>query len=116
MNTEQKAVCLKYKLAFLATSEDVVVGVADNVFLGLQPINGLRHNPEKGTSGWFVWAGETYSEEPDFFKPMHAGHILETYPEIYKYLGLAPGGRFLIDTDKGYVDVWFDKKLVSEKS
>ncbi len=42
-----------------------------------------------------------------FFVPMHVEHLEQICPLILKYLGLAPGWRFLIDED--YEDVWEDQ-------
>lgn len=76
------------------------------------PINGLRHPIDAGHSaGWFIWAGEQFLEDADFFKPMHVRHLIESYPDALDYLGLPPGWRFLID-DKGYEDVWCDEQLL----
>ncbi|WP_423842024.1 immunity protein Imm33 domain-containing protein [Acanthopleuribacter pedis] len=33
------------------------VGISLHVKSEIQPLNGLRHQPEKGTSGWYIWAG-----------------------------------------------------------
>ncbi|TWD77279.1 hypothetical protein FB547_110241 [Variovorax beijingensis] len=74
------------------------------------PVNGLRHPPTTGTSGWYIWAGEELSTEADFFKPLHIEHLDGWAPEIKKYLGLPPGWRFLIAP--GYEDIWFDEKLL----
>lgn len=108
--TEQKEICEKFDQNFFATSDDLIIGISDNLKSGIMPINGLRHFPEKNTSGWYIWAGE-YSESTDFFKPMHISHLNEYFPEIVKYLALPPGNRFLID-NKGYEDVWFDESLL----
>lgn len=80
---------------------------------GKLPINGLRHPPTEITSGWFIWCGEQFSEDPDFFAPQHTYHLYEDYPEITKLLGLPPGYQFLLSGD--YLDVWFDSKLVDMK-
>jgi len=77
---------------------------------GVWPINGLRHPLEGDTTGWYIWAGENFSSDPDFFEPVHVIHIIESFPIIVKYLGLAPGMRFLI-TDT-YEDVWNDPTLL----
>ncbi len=82
------------------------VGIAANVQSGLMPINGVRHLPENGTTGWYIWAGETMSDDPDFFLPLHACHLPEWCPDVLPYLELPPGWRFLIAP--GYEDVWFD--------
>lgn len=107
---EQKDICEKYSQDFFATSDELKVGISDNIKSGVMPINGLRHFPEGDTSGWYIWAGE-YSDADDFFKPMHIFHLEEYYPELLKYLALPAGNRFLID-NKGFEDVWFDEGLL----
>ena len=96
--------------AFLPTRPDQVVGIARNLGTGLLPLNGLRHPPEGQTSGWYLWAGRELSAAPDFFEPVHAGHLTETCPEVIAYLGLGPGWRFLLAG--AHVDVWYDAKLL----
>jgi len=78
-----------------------------------RPINGLRHNPESGTNGWFVWGGEEMSDADDFFSPLHLEHISDYLPQVQDLLALPPGYRFLID-DNGYEDVWLDTDLLSK--
>ena len=78
--------------------------------IGSSPINGLRHPPAADTTGWFIWGGEQLSEEPDFFQPLHVGHLLELLPGVSRYLGLAPGWRFLLADDRE--DLWFDPALL----
>lgn len=107
---KQRNICEKYQTVFFNTSDDLKVGISLNVKLGLQPINGLRHQPSGDTSGWYIWAGEELSDAPDFFKPLHILHIKDWCPEIEKYLALPPGWRFLIAD--GYEDVWFDETLL----
>lgn len=80
--------------------------------IGKEPINGLRHNPENGTNGWYIWCGEEMSQEIDFFSPLHVEHIEEYMPQVEEYLNLPPGYRFLID-NTGYEDIWFDDSLIS---
>jgi hypothetical protein len=87
------------------------VGIDQGALNGEQPLNGLRHPPESGTSGWFIWGGEELSEADDFFMPMHIEHLAKECPAVLPYLGLPPGWRFLIAGD--YEDVWFDELLLS---
>ncbi len=108
--SQQKEICQKYKVAHFDTSLDQKIGVSKNLTSGTMPINALRYPPENETAGWYIWAGE-YSEADDFFDPMHVTHLIDIYPSLLKYLGLPPGYRFQID-NKGYEDVWFDKKLL----
>ena len=79
--------------------------------LGRLPINGFRHRPEKGTNGWYIWCGEEFSEDPDFFSPLHVEHLPKYLPEFVKYLDLPPGYRVLTDAS-GYEDVWLDESLL----
>lgn len=108
----QKLICEKYNSEWKPFNKKQFVGISENY--NLEPINGLRHSSEKGTSGWYIWFGE-YSENKDFFKPICAEHLLEIYPKIIDYLGLEPGFRFLINKN-GYEDVWFDDKLLTQNN
>ena len=109
-NTEQQIICDKYNAPFLAPHLTMKVGISPNVKNGIYPLNGLRHNPEGDTTGWYIWAGEELSNNPDFFVPLHVEHLIKWCPEIIKYLGLAPGWRFLVAP--GYEDVWEDDSLL----
>jgi len=106
---DMKAACERYGASFVDTPGDSIVGVAENVVAGSYPLNGLRHIVGE-TSGWFIWAGEHLSAEPDFFKPTHARHLVDRRPEVLPMLGLAEGWRFLIAP--GHEDVWFDLSLL----
>lgn len=106
----QREVCKRFAAEFLPSSDGEKLGIAEGVRQGLLPINGLRHRPSGDTSGWYVWAGEELSDAPDFFVPLHIEHLDEWRPQVKKYLGLAPGWRFLIAED--HEDVWFDSALL----
>jgi len=108
---EQKNICKKYGVKFIESPLDLKVGIALNVKAGLQPINGLRHPPEGDTTGWYIWAGEEFSDDPNFFVPLHVEHLEEWCPQIIKYLGLSPGWRFLVANN--YEDVWEDPSLLN---
>lgn len=77
---------------------------------GLMPIHGLRHPPHGDTSGWYIWAGEHLSSDPDFFEPVHVAHLPDLCPVVMQYLGLPPGWRFLLAGD--YEDLWVDTQLL----
>lgn len=110
---EQMSICNKYKAEYVESTNELKLGIAQNVKDGITPINGLRMPIENGTTGWYIWAGEEMGTEEDFFLPLHVQHIDEWAPEIKKYLGLSPGWRFLIDGD--YEDVWYDPNLLNEE-
>ncbi|WP_316568752.1 hypothetical protein [Neobacillus sp. YIM B06451] len=105
-------ICEKYGAKFFAAADKLKLGISKKVKEGVFPINGLRLFPEEGTSGWFIRAGDEFSQDPDFFVPLHIEHIDEWVPNIKKYLGLAPGWRFLIADD--YEDLWFDKEILND--
>ncbi|NOW94428.1 hypothetical protein [Mucilaginibacter sp. SG564] len=107
--TEQMAICEKYGSAYYESLPFLKIGIAKNLKDGIWPINGLRHPLEGDTTGWYIWAGENFSSDPDFFEPVHVIHVIESFPIIAKYLGLAPGTRFLIT--ENYEDVWEDPPL-----
>ena len=86
------------------------IGIDDSALAGTLPLNGLRHPPTAGTSGWYVWGASELREEEDFFRPMHIEHLAKECPAVVPYLGLPPGWRFLISED--YEDIWFDSSLL----
>ncbi|MFO6423055.1 hypothetical protein [Motilimonas sp. KMU-193] len=107
----QKDVCKKFAALPLPVNAAEKLGIAIET-IGQLPINGVRYKPENGTCGWYIWCGETMSEDVDFFKPLHVSHIPKYLPEVEQYLSLPPGYRFLVAGD--YVDVWHDP-LISDR-
>ena len=106
----QKATCARYGALFVPACASVNSGFAIQTE-GKVPINALRHPVTTDTTGWYLWCGELYSNESNFFEPVHTGHIYEKYQEIGHLLGLPPGYRFLVAGD--YLDVWFDPNLLA---
>ena len=107
---QQQETCSRCGAEYEPSSPDLILGISRNFSSGIWPLNGLRHPQQGQTCGWYLWAGEQWSEEEDFFRPLHVQHLLDARPEVAKYLGLAPGWRFLLGPD--YEDVWFDSKLL----
>jgi hypothetical protein len=107
---KQKEICERFHVSPVPVAPNSKVGIAKNVKSGLLPINGMRCIPMEGTSGWFIWAGEHLSSDPDFFQPLHASHLETWCPTVIPYLQLAPGWRFLLAPQ--YEDVWFDTELL----
>ena len=106
----QIQVCRRFKVIPFPAPGHLKVGVAQNLQTGLEPIHGLRHPPEGQTTGWYLWAGDDFSDDPDFFGPLHVEHLLEWCPRVIPYLALPPGWRFLLARDQD--DVWFDSALL----
>jgi hypothetical protein len=74
------------------------------------PVHGLRHPPEGGTSGWYIWTGDLDEADDDFFVPMHPAHLADKVPGLLAELGAPPGSRSLLAP--GYRDTWFDPSLL----
>lgn len=105
----QKTFCVERGVDFVASRSDLKVGYSTRTE-GRLPINGLRHVPTATTTGWYIWFGEDFSSDEDFFEPLHVIHLKDRCPEALTFLGLPPGYRFLKAGD--YVDVWFDASLI----
>ena len=105
----QRDLCAQYHAEFVPSAPSQILGISLSVKSATWPLNGLRHVPEKGESGWYIWAGD-YLPDDDFFKTLHVSHISNWTNAAEKFLGLAPGWRFLVAP--GYEDVWFDESLL----
>ena len=115
VDREQARIAAAYGSQLVLPDPAQKVGVAANVgHRAVWPINGMRHQPEGDTCGWYIWAGEELSQDPVFFSPLHVAHLSEWCPAVLPYMGLAPGWRFLIAP--GHVDVWFDPSLLDSRS
>ena len=89
---------------------DEMLGLALET-LRMTPLNGLRHPPADGGSGWYIWGGENYSQSADFFSPIPVKHLNDYVSNILPFLDLPPGYRFLIDKH-GKQKAWFDGSLL----
>ena len=105
----ENTICIKYGSEPTPPHASDKVGIALQT-LHLAPLNALRHQPENGTSGWYIWGGEELPSSPDFFQPLHFSHLIERVPNLVPYLSLAPGWRVLLAS--GQEDVWFDQGLI----
>ena len=107
----QRDTCRRLGVAALPPEPGTKLGIAlTTIQTGLSPLHGIRHPPAHGTNGWYIWAGEgTFSEEHDFFDPLHVEHLIESGSPVVVYLALPPGWRFLIAP--GREAVWEDASL-----
>jgi hypothetical protein len=110
---EQKRLCRRYGANWIASPPQLKAGVARNLRGSLVPIHGMRIPRQGETTGWYLWAGDELSSDPEFFVPLHISHLDEWRPGVTRYLGLAPGWRFLYDPNTNYEDVWEDQSLLS---
>lgn len=105
----QLQVCQRYGVVPLSAPAHLKVGINRNTTTGIEPLNALRVPPSGDTSGWFIWAGEEWSDDVDFFDPLCIEHLKERCSQILPFLQLPPGWRVLLAT--GQVDVWHDPGL-----
>jgi hypothetical protein len=108
VNEIQLQKCNQYGALPVSYSNDSKLGIALNVRDEIVPLNGLRMNPSHGTCGWYIWAGD-WSDDADFFHPLHVKHLNEWCPAALPFLQLPPGWRFLLAP--GHEDVWHDSGL-----
>src|SRR5262245_41769111 len=108
--SERRLICKKWGASYIPALEEQIIGVSKNIRQNAGPINGLRHPLVGKTCGWYIWLGGEIPLDDDFFEPLHVKHVAECRPEVSRFLGLAPGWRFLLASD--YEDVWFDKSLL----
>lgn len=109
----QLRVCEAQGVVPLPPSDGEKLGIA-LATLDRALLNGMRHRPEGGTSGWYIWGSETMGDEDDFFAPLHHAHMREYCAAALPFLALPPGWRFLVAP--GWVDVWFDPMLLEDAS
>lgn len=105
----QRSFCEELEYEYIPADAYLKVGVALET-KGQLPVNGLRHSPAGGTTGWYLWGGQEFPLDDESFSPVHTHHLIQLWPEVVKFLGLPPGYRFLVADD--YVDVWFDPVLL----
>ncbi len=78
----QKHICKKFNSKFVKPSENETVAIALDS-LGKIPITGIRNILEEGENvSWFFYCGE-FSEDDDFFKPMHISHLKTIFPKLF---------------------------------
>jgi hypothetical protein len=108
---QQESICSRFGAEIVACPNGLKVGVSRNVREGILPINGVRVQPERDTTGWYIWAGE-WSDDPAFFVPLHVDHLAEWCPSAIPYLLLPPGWRFQVAPN--HEDVWFDSEVQTD--
>jgi hypothetical protein len=71
VDREQARIAAGYGSQLVLPDPAQKVWVAGNVrHRAVWPINGMRHQPEGDTCGWYIWAGEDLSQDPDSLTPV----------------------------------------------
>jgi hypothetical protein len=106
LEEQQRRVCAAHQAEFVPPAPGSKVGIALQT-LGQVPIHGVRVPPTESTCGWFLFAGEQWSDAADFYQPLCVEHVAKYCEPALPFLGLAPGWRFMTD-GQGFVDVWWE--------
>ncbi|WP_434739085.1 immunity protein Imm33 domain-containing protein [Streptomyces katrae] len=111
ITARQRALCIRLGASHLPVRDSEKLGISRGLLEEKKwPLHGVRMAPEAGTCGWYLWTGDHDANDPDFFVPVHAKHLLDTRPDVGIYLGLPPGWRFLIAPN--HEDCWFDQEVI----
>jgi hypothetical protein len=92
----QRELCDRHGVPFTPPEPGERVGIALQT-LGRKPLHGVRVEPEGGVCGWYLWAGEVWSDDADFYQPPCVEHLAHRCPEALPFLALpgvaVPDGR-----------------------
>lgn len=102
----QRRICRTYGAGFVPPAPGSKVGLAIQT-LGRVPIHGVRLTPTETTCGWYIHAGDEWSDEDDFYKPLCVDHLEDYCKFAMPFICLPPGWRFMTD-GKGFIDIWQD--------
>ncbi len=106
----QRSICRRFGATFDPPQPRSRLGIALQT-MGRVPIHGVRIPITPPACGWYVWAGDTWSAEPDFYQPLCVDHLETHCNGALPFLALPPGWRFLTD-GKGYSEAWFDEDVL----
>jgi hypothetical protein len=107
----QQRICGTYGAGYKPPAPGSKVGLAIQT-LGRVPIHGVRPAPTATTCGWYIYAGDEWSDDPDFYKPLCVEHLADYCEFALPFVCLPPGWRFMTD-GKGFMDVWQDAEANS---
>ncbi len=107
----QRRICRTYGAAYEPPAAGSKVGIALHT-MGRIPIHGVRIPVTKTVCGWYIYAGDEWSDDPHFYQPLCLDHLAQECKFALPFLCLPPGWRFLTD-GQGYIDVWFDEEVLS---
>jgi hypothetical protein len=106
----QRRVCEAYGAEFTPPAAGSKVGIALRT-MGRTPIRAVRTPPTETTCGWYIFAGDEWSDDPDFYRPLCVEHMAEYCELALPFLALPPGWRFHTDGREGY-GASFDPNLL----
>jgi hypothetical protein len=96
---EQQRCCADYGAEWSPPPSDFKVSIARSVLPCVGAFHGARRRPSEGDSGWYVWAGDEYSDDPTYFVHVSVASLREWCPSALKFLALPAGWRFEMSED-----------------
>ncbi|MCC2670421.1 MAG: hypothetical protein K0Q72_2892 [Armatimonadetes bacterium] len=103
---QQRRICRTHGAEFVPPVPGSRVGIALQT-MGQLPIHGVRLEPTETTCGWYLFAGEQWSDAADFYQPLCVEHLAHHAEPALPFLALPPGWHFMTD-GQGFVDVWYE--------
>jgi hypothetical protein len=97
--------CKKKGIGCQLPTTDSLVAISEGVFEG-DPVQGVRHRMDMHMSGWII-TSDLYDGNVSSLRTEHLVHLIESRPDLEKYLCLPIGWRF----DSARDDVWFDQQV-----
>ena len=108
----QRRICEAYGAEFTPPSPGSKLGIALQT-MDRTPINAVRHQPRGTTCGWYIFAGDEWSDATDFYQPLCVEHMDEYCKIAQPLLALPPGWWFHTD-GKGNYGASFDEILLKD--
>ena len=84
--------CRKHHVRFVPAQPHSNVHFALET-IGQTPINGLRHPPQRDSSGWYIWCGEEFPTSPQCFIALQTIHLADCCPEALRLPALSSASR-----------------------
>ena len=106
----QRRVCEAYGVDYTPPLPGSKVGIALQT-LDRTPVHAVRLPPTETTCGWYIYAGDEWSDDPDFYQPLCVEHMAKYCENAVPFLALPPGWWFYTD-GKGNYEASFDPKLL----
>jgi hypothetical protein len=106
----QRRVCRAYQADYVPPTPGSKVGIALQT-MDRSPIHAVRLPPTETTCGWYIFAGDEWSDDPNFYQPMCVEHMAQYCKFALPFLALPPGWRFFTD-GKGQYGASFDPKVL----
>ena len=110
----QRRVCDAYGAAFTPPSPGSKVGIALQT-MNRSPIRAVRVPPTETTCGWFLFAGDEWSDDEDFYQTLCVEHVPDHCEIALPFLALPPGWQFHTDGSEEY-GASFDPTLLEGPS